>query len=102
MRTIAAIGLTLLGASTALAALPPQYQRQAELVAIIESPDVVEVFGIERPIEGVRITDVDVYEVTGGGCRMQVRIIDVPRTENGGIVGPRSFAVEAGELFCED
>ncbi len=83
----------------ALAALPPHYQRQDELVAIIEH--VVEEFGIEHPIESIVMKDTDFYEVVSGSCRMEGVIVDVP-PEPGAepISGPRQFAVKSGPLVC--
>ena len=99
---LAAVALTLAATSMATAALPPHYQRQAELVAILQSDDVIEAFGIGQPVEGLRLIETDLYEVRGGKCRMEVRIIDVPRTDvEPGFVGPRNFKVEAGELTCD-
>ena len=46
-RFVMALGLTLLASSAALAALPPQYQRQAELLAIIGDSAVIDAFEME-------------------------------------------------------
>jgi hypothetical protein len=84
----------------ALAALPPHYQRQNELVAIIEH--VVEEFGMSRPIESIQMLDQDLYEVTSGPCQMEVKIVDVaPAAGSEMMAGPRQFAVEAGPLTCK-
>ena len=83
----------------ALAALPPHYQRQDELVAIIEH--VVEEFGIGHPIESIVMKDTDFYEVLSGPCRMEVVIVDIPPAPDAEpIAGPRQFAVESGPLVC--
>jgi hypothetical protein len=81
----------------ALAALPPQYQRQAELVAIIQDEAVTSALRNE-PIDGVRLTGVDAYEVTSISCTVQVGIVDTPVAE--GIVGARQFAVVVQNTTC--
>ena len=84
----------------ALAALPPHYQRQKELVAIISH--VIEDFGINRPIESILMKDQDVYEVTSGRCRMEVVIVDASHEPGEDLMaGPRQFAIEAGPLTCD-
>ncbi|SEP61749.1 hypothetical protein SAMN05428969_0149 [Devosia sp. YR412] len=101
MRTlIAAIGLSLVGTSVALAALPPQYQRQAELLAIIGDEGVVEAFGFGG-IEGVELNGVDHYIVRGGDCMLDVMIEDLPNQHEAGWAGPREFKLVLGTLVCE-
>jgi hypothetical protein len=83
----------------AFAALPPHYQRQDELVAIIAH--VVEEFGIGRPIESILMKGTDFYDVVSGSCHMEVMIVDVPPPADAEpIAGPRQFAVESGPLVC--
>ncbi len=92
--------LTGLAATPSFAALPPHYQRQAELEAIITH--VVEEFGIDHPIESIVLKDTDFYDVISGTCRMEVVIVDVPPAAGAEpMVGPRQFAVESGPLVCE-
>lgn len=95
------VGLVMLaGTVPAMAALPPHYQRQNELEAIIAH--VVEEFGIEHPIESIVMKDTDFYEVISATCHMEVVIVDVPPAEEAEpMVGPRQFAVESGPLVCE-
>jgi hypothetical protein len=81
----------------ALAALPPQYQRQAELVAIIQDRAVEQALQ-DEPINAVRMTGVDAYEVTSESCKVMVGIVDTPAAE--GIVGPRQFAVMVTAATC--
>lgn len=84
----------------ALAALPPHYQRQKELVAIISH--VIEDFGINRPVESILMKDQDMYEVTSGPCRMEVVIVDASHEPGEDLMaGPRQFAIEAGPLTCD-
>ena len=81
----------------ASAALPPQYQRAAELRAIIDDIDIVDLFGMDRLIERIEYVEPDLYRVTSGSCHVDVRIVDKPNQ----MVGPREFEVEPGELVCE-
>lgn len=95
------VGLVMLaGTVPAMAALPPHYQRQDELEAIIAH--VLEEFGIARPIESIMMKDTDFYEVISGACHMEVVIVDVPPApETEPMAGPRQFAVESGPLVCD-
>ena len=84
----------------ALAALPPHYQRQNELVAVIAH--VIEEFGMSRPIESILMKGQVFYEVVSGSCRMEVVIVDVPPAPGAeAMTGPRQFAVESGPLVCD-
>ena len=85
----------------AFVALPPHYQRQDELVAIIGH--VVEEFGIDHPIESILMKGTDFYEVVSGACHMEVVIVNVPPPADAEpMAGPRQFAVESGPLVCEE
>ena len=102
MRAIVLAGLISLAASLpALAALPPQYQRQAELRAIIDNMDVVDAFGFEG-IDAIVEVETDLWNVRSGNCVLEVRIEDVPNTNGEGWVGPRQFAVVVGETTCKE
>ena len=101
MRSLtAAVALTLISSGTALAALPPQYQRQAELLAIIGDAQVVDAFGFGG-IETVELNGVDHYIVRGGDCMLDVLIEDLPNEHEAGWVGPREFKLVRGEPVCE-
>jgi hypothetical protein len=82
----------------AFAALPPQYQRQAELVAIIQDRAVEQALQ-DEPIGAVRMTGVDVYQVTSESCKVVVGIVDTPMQD--GMVGPRQFAVVVNAATCK-
>jgi hypothetical protein len=89
----------MLGALPASAALPPHYQRQAELSQIIT--EATEMLGIEHPIDSIVMKGVDFYEIQAGPCTLEVQIVDVPReNEEPGFVGPRNFAIETGPVVC--
>ena len=100
MRLLLALPLILATALPALAALPPQYQRQRELLAIIENAAITDEFGIEG-IESVESVGVDRYRVTGGRCALEVTIVDAPSTRPAGFTGPREFILEIGETVCD-
>jgi len=97
-RLIAAAAI-LAASSPAWAALPPQYQRANELRAILDNVEIVDRFGMTRLIDGIEFIETDLYRVTSGPCRMDVRIVDKPLQEN--IVGPRQFEVVPGDVVCE-
>lgn len=84
-------------ASPVWAALPPQYQRTAELKAILDNPTVVGAFG-NRPIDRVEWTGQDQYRVTSGGCVLEVAIVFKPNPP--GFVGARKFDVVPGVVDC--
>lgn len=101
MRAIAIVGgLTLLATLPALAALPPQYQRQRELLAIINDGRVVDAFGFDG-IGAVEFMEDDLYQVRGGSCVLEVRIENLPNTHGEGWAGPREFTIVVGEPACE-
>ncbi len=100
MRILIASGLTILACVPALAALPPQYQRQRELLAIITDDRVVDAFGFGG-IEAVEFMEDDLYQVRGGDCVLEVRIENLPNTHGEGWAGPREFTTVVGEPQCQ-
>ena len=94
---VAAATLCLTGLSPAVAALAPNYQRLAELRAILDHPGVTAAFGHE-PIERVLYVRPDLYLVTAGRCRLPVVIASLPVPD--GVVGARRFEVRPGRRAC--
>lgn len=92
-RRIAAIAI--LCAGPASAALPPQYQRAAELQAALQA--ALPKLGI-RPVDAVEYVGADLYQVRAGHCTLEVRI--VTRPDAPAIPGPRQFTAVAGEPSC--
>ena len=88
----------ILSATPAGAALPPKYQRLAELRAVLEHPGVVAAFGDNQLVDGVDYVRTDVYRVRSGRCSLEVRIVDLPIPA--GIVGPRRFEPRPGRRVC--
>jgi hypothetical protein len=78
-------------------ALSPAYQRLAELRAIAEKPGIVDALK-EVPIERVEYVSSDLYRVTAGKCRLEARIVDLPRPHN--VAGGRRFEVQVGKAVC--
>jgi len=100
MRTsfcLIAVGAAASAASPAAAALPPNYQRQAELRAVIAHPQVARAFGAD-PIDRVEYVRTDLYRVSAGRCRLDVAIVDLPTRR--GVSGPRRFDVRPGAFAC--
>lgn len=83
----------------ASAALPPQYQRQRELVSIIQSADVSEALD-GRPIDAIETDGSDLYIVRAGECTLNVEIIGTNERMPDGWVGPRQYDLKVGEAKC--
>jgi hypothetical protein len=102
MRT--ALAVTILCASAfasampAAAALAPNYQRLVELNAVLEHPGVIGAFGTMEPIDRVEYAGPDLYRVTAGRCRLEVRIVGLPMPR--GMVGARHFEARPGRRVC--
>ena len=79
---IAAIAFStaMLTAAPASAALPPNYQRLAELRAVLALPEVGRAFGLE-PIDRIEYVARDLYRLSAGRCHLDVRIVDLPTTQ---------------------
>ena len=82
--------------STATAALPPQYQRLAELQAVLET-------GVVDALDGALVSRVeyirsDIYRVTAGSCHVDVAIVGLPAPR--GVAGPRRFEARARKKVC--
>lgn len=82
--------LVLAGTMPSLAALPPQFQRQAEIEAVLKA--AVEILGVQKLVDGVSLVAPDRYEVRFGECTMMVRIIDLPNKRGEAMAGPRQFS----------
>jgi hypothetical protein len=90
----AAAALTLM-AVPAAAALAPNYQRIAELEAVLEHPGVARAM---QPIDRIEYVRTDLYRVTAGRCWLDVRIVDLPVPR--GMVGARHFEARPGRRVC--
>lgn len=96
MRIIPALaGLALvLAPISAQAALPPQWQRAAELEAVIQAATEA----LDAPIESITLTWDQTYQVTHDECHVEVQVTyllqDMP--------GPQKFEVKAGEKVCPE
>ena len=88
----------VLCSATAMAALPPQYQRLAELRAILNDSRVVGAF-TSHPIDKIERIAEDLYRLTAGTCTMDVAIKDDP--SRAGVVGPRSFFIDPAQMACK-
>jgi hypothetical protein len=94
---LAALAAALLVAAPAHAALPPQYQRLAELRAVMNHAGVAAAFG-GTPIDKIEYVRPDLYRVTAGRCRVDVRIVGLPMPR--GMVGARRFEARPGARMC--
>lgn len=83
----------------AQAALPPYYQRQAEMERILGDARVEQALQ-SAPIDAIERTGEDEYRVYGGKCAVIVRIKGLPQPD--GMVGPRRFELEIGAADCSN
>jgi hypothetical protein len=95
---LASAASVVLFSATAMAALPPQYQRLAELRAILDDSRVVGAF-TSHPIDKIERIAEDLYRLTAGPCTMDVAIKDNPSRVN--VVGPRSFFIDPAQMACK-
>ena len=96
MSSLIAFGAAL-AAAPAQAALAPNYQRAAELRAVIAHPGVTRALG-DDPIDRVEFVRTDLYRVTAGRCRIDAAIVGIPLPR--GVTGARRFDVRPGALVC--
>jgi hypothetical protein len=92
-----ALGAAVSAALPARAALPPHYQRLAELQAVLADLRVGRAFE-GMPIERVEYVRRDLYRVSAGRCRLDVIIVDLPTPPD--VVGGRRFAPRPGTKVC--
>jgi hypothetical protein len=96
VRITAAAALTLM-AFPVSAALAPNYQRIRELNAVLEHPGVAAALG-GAPIDRIEYVRTDLYRVTAGRCRLDVRILGLPMPS--GMAGARRFEARPGRRVC--
>ena len=100
MRTFCRLAVlcVALAAAPVVAALPPNYQRIAELKAVLAHPELGRAFDMSAPIERIEYVRPDLYRVSGGGCRLDVTIVDLPTPRN--VAGGRRFEAQPGKKVC--
>jgi hypothetical protein len=86
-----------LAASPAAAALAPNYQRLAELRAVLDNPETNAALQ-GAVIDRVEYVRTDLYRVSAGPCHVDVVIVGLPMPR--GMAGPRRFAVRPGRKTC--
>lgn len=94
---IAGAGLAAAVSLPASAALPPKYQRIAELRAVLEHQGVVRALG-DALITRIEFVRNDLYRVHAGGCHIDAAIVGLPMRP--GMVGARRFEVRPGRRVC--
>ena len=96
-RTTMLAAMIAAATTPALAALAPEYQRAAELGAVIAV--ATEVLG---PVNGVEFISRDVYQARSDECLVVVRIEDLPLEEGSEpLAGPRRFRAVAEPPACD-
>ena len=100
MTRIGFVGAFLLaGTVVASAALPPYWQRKAEIDAITDSSDVARRLENHGPIDMIAHVGDDHYQVGAGGCTLEVFVVDDTSGEQ--MPGPRKFKLQMGKLVCK-
>lgn len=94
---ILAIAAMFASMTAAHAALAPNYQRLAELRAILNDPGVIAVFGND-PLTSLNYLGPDHYQAASERCQLAVRIVGRPLPA--GMVGARQFTVSPGKIAC--
>lgn len=98
MTKLLAAFAALVMALPASAALPPQYQRAAELKAVADHADLAASFPNGTSIDRIEFVRTDLYRVTAGSCFLYAKIIEKPMPD--GMVGARQFDVELSKADC--
>lgn len=100
MKTIKLLaGVTALALTMpATAALPPEYQRAAELKAIINHDDLVRAFPQGEHVTRVEFVRPALYRVTAGACQLYARIVN--KQLPAGMVGAVPFDVVLTKAEC--
>ena len=89
----------LIGTAAASAALPPYWQRKAEIDAIADSSDVARRLERHGPIDVIEHVGKDHYRVRADTCTLDVFIVDDTSAEP--TPGPRKFKLQVGKLVCK-
>ena len=100
MRTsfgLAAICFIALATAPAGAALAPNYQRLAELRAVLQHPGVNSALQ-DAAVDRVEYVRTDLYRVSAGRCHVDVAIVGLPLPR--GVAGARRFEVRPGRRVC--
>ena len=88
--------LFLAGSSLVTAALPPYWQRAAEIKAIFESNEVANALK-DKPVDQVERIGEDSYQLKSGACKLEVRIIGEKQNRP----GPRKFTLRIEKPECQ-
>ncbi|MEO5755389.1 MAG: hypothetical protein ABIQ51_00890 [Mesorhizobium sp.] len=91
--------ILLIGAAAASAALPPYWQRKAEIDAITGSRDLARRLERHGPIDAIEHLGDDRYRVRAGACALDVFVVDDASAEP--MPGPRKFKLRMGKLVCK-
>ncbi|MCC6734637.1 MAG: hypothetical protein IT534_00750 [Bauldia sp.] len=99
MRRIVAAIAFMATATSAMAALPPEYQRMEEFSAIMAAIEANGIPAAIGPINAIEYVGPDVYEIRSDRCIVRAFIVSTP-AKGPPIVGPRQFTVELQPPVC--
>ncbi len=92
------VGLLFLGlivATSVKAALPPYWQRAAEISAILNDRPLAGALK-NKPVDRIEWRSAGLYRVSTGQCRIDVKAVEERQTRP----GPAKFRIEAGRATC--
>ena len=99
IRIIFILGIVLSGTINAMAALPPFWQRKAEIQAILDSQEIADKLQ-PRPIDAIEYIEDDHYRVRTDACVLNVLIVD-DKSNADAPPGPRKFKLKLGRSTCK-
>ncbi len=92
------LGLLLATVASALAALPPYYERTREMSAVIGDAEVKQKLG-NREIVGIEAVAPATYRVWSDRCWLEVKLVGKPHAPP--LAGPWQFEIRPGEAHCK-
>ena len=85
----------LVALTSAQAALPPYWQRTAEMSAILDDRQVAAALR-NKPVERIEWSGAGLYRVSAEKCQVDVRTIAEPQS----MPGPARYRVESSNTIC--
>jgi hypothetical protein len=91
------LGLALMIAPGAHAALAPNYERIREIGEILQNQDLIRKLGLQ-PIDGIEVAGENTYRIWTEKCIVIVKLVSTPNAPP--VLGPWQFSVQVGDPQC--